>query len=159
MARARLLFEVRWLHTSPNAKTATADILRRPWIGIGILAAMIVLYLIMPKDPSLLPLLASCASVIPKAAMDATERIKLIIMEWRHGTSLSTSDARARLMSNVEEGRGSADNSDFRIDSESEDDTDLQGGSSPRIAPGANRHPNNAGAARRDFAPGAADPL
>jgi hypothetical protein len=137
----------------PNVKSATADIPQRRWSGI--LVAMIVLYLTLPKDPSLLPLLASCASVIPKAAMDAIEQTKLILSEWKHGTSLSMPDARARLMSSVEEGRGSANNPDFRIGSESEDDTDLPNGSSSHTVSGGNRCPSNADAARRDIAPGA----
>jgi hypothetical protein len=92
---------------------------------------------------------------MPKAVMDAIEQTKLILMEWKHGTPLSMPDARARLMSNIEEGRGSADNSDFRIGSESEDDTDLPNGSSAQSIPGGNRYLSNADAARRDIAPGA----
>ncbi|GAB7327918.1 hypothetical protein MBLNU13_g11696t1 [Cladosporium sp. NU13] len=99
------------------------------------------------------------AWLLSKTPYQVPKTAKMIKFTWKTGTSLSTPDARARLMSNVEEGRGSADNSDFRIDSESEDDTQLSSGSSSGTVPVGNRHPNNADVARRDLAPGAARPL
>jgi hypothetical protein len=118
---------------------------------------MIVLYLTLPKDPALLPLLASCASVVPKAMMDAIGQMNLGLdglESWRHGTPLPVSDARARLILRAEEGRGSVDNSDFRIDSDTEDDTDLPNEFSSHIVPGTNDCVNNADAARRHHTPG-----
>ena len=153
VASERLLPEPRELCPSPHAKSAAADRVNRQWFGI--LAAVVVLYTTLPGDPALLPLLASCASVVPQAAMDAIEWTTLNLREWRYAVALTMLDAEARLISSVEEGRGSADTSNFRIDSDSEDDAALPPASSSRPGLGGNGYTNNADVARCDLAPGA----
>lgn len=153
VARERLFPEVRELPPSPHTKGAAADMAQRQWFGI--LAAVVVLYTTLPGDPALLPLLASCASVVPQAVIDAIEWATLNLREWRHAVSLTMPDAEARLISRAEEGHGSADTLNFRIDSDSEDDVVAPHASSSRPGPGEHGYPNNADVARRDLTPGA----
>ena len=153
LASKRLLLKVRVLRTSPYASSLIADKIERQWVGI--LAAVIVLYLTLPGDATLLPLLVSCASVIPQAAMDGIDWARSKFMEWRRTMSLPTSDTRAGLMSSVEEGHGSNDSSNLRINPASDAHRDESSEVSSQNRQGEREAPNNAYIARRAFMPGA----